>query len=129
MFTKAAYIEKRRAALRALDQEIARLTDFAGRASDDEAGMYYEAIDGLLVSRDHAAKKLRELRAASDKSWEWEDATTGVEEAWKELRNAVLIAIAATYGEAERRMPQHQPGHCQLRAARVGRISPRGAMY
>ena len=102
MITKAAYIERRGASLRALDREIERLTNYADMATSDVAVKYYKAIHGLQATRNKAARMLQELRINSDdKVWAWDDATTGLEDAWKELRNAVFIAIATTYSEVD----------------------------
>lgn len=126
MLTKAAYLEKRRAALRALDQEIIRLTDFADGVTE-EAVMYHAAIDELLVARHKASEKIQQLRMAGDKAWVWEDEVTGVDEAWKELRRAVVNAISATYGEACRPVPSLYVASSHVRTGRIGCIAPRGA--
>jgi hypothetical protein len=102
MITKAMYIERRGASLRALDMEITGLTDYADCATADVALNYYEAIQGLQTTRDNAEKMLRKLHTVSDTAWALEDATTGVEDAWNELRNAVFVAISTTYCEASR---------------------------
>lgn len=129
MITKVSYIERRTASLRTLELEIARLMDYADRVAADVAVKYYEAISGLQATRDKAAKSLRELHALSDKAWEWEDATSGVEEAWSDLRNAVTAAISATYGDTGRRPNgQHITDNSHL-TYRPRRIAPRGACY
>ena len=97
MITKATYIERRGASLRALDMEIARLMDYADEATGEVTNKFYAVSNCLQTTRDKAAKKLRDLHAVSDMTWK--DAATGVEDAWKELRNAVLAAISVTYCE------------------------------
>ena len=99
MFTKAMYIERRGASLRALDVEIGRLTDYADGADGDVAINYYEVIQSLENTRDNAAKTLRQLGAVSGKEWESADALRDVENEWRELRKAVIVAISTTYGE------------------------------
>lgn len=99
MFTKAMYIERRGASLRALDVEIGRLTDYADGATPDVALNYYEAIQGMETVRDKAAKQLRKLGAVSGEEWASADALTDVENEWRELRRAVIVAISATYGD------------------------------
>lgn len=129
MITKATYIAKRGASLRALDQEIARLTDYADNVTEDVAVGYDKVIHGLQMTRDNAAKKLRELHSATDTAWAGEDPTMGVEDAWNELRDAVIAAISTTYCEASRRTSRrHAIGgpHANHRARR---IAPRGSCY
>ena len=99
MFTKAMYIERRGASLRALDVEINRLTDYADRASGVVALEYYEAIQGLETSRDRAAKMLLKLGALNAEAVTRADAMRNMESAWRELRNAVVDAISATCSE------------------------------
>ncbi len=99
MFTQAMYIERRGASLRALDAEIDRLTDYADRATGDEALEYYEAIQGLETSRDRAAKLLLRLGALSAGAVTNADAMRDMEKSWRELRSAVVAAISATGSE------------------------------
>ena len=129
MITKATYIERRGAALRALGQEIVRLTDYADKVTADVAVGYYGAIHELQATHDIAARKLRELRAVSDKTWAREDATADVEQAWKELRNAVLNAISTTYGETSQRPSERHSNYTPCQSNRARRISPRGSCY
>ena len=129
MITKASYIERRGASLRALDLEIARLTDYADKVTAVVAVKYYEMIRSLQTTRDKAAKKLRELRAVGDESWVEGDASTGVEEAWSELRIAVLAAISTTYFESNHNPPAPRASDGLHQAYRARRIAPRGACY
>lgn len=129
MITKANYIERRTASLRALELEIARLMDYADRVAADVAVQYYEAINVLQVTRDKAAKMLRELHAASDKAWAWEDATSGVEDAWSDLRSAVVAAISATYGDTSRRPAGRHVTDDPHQTYHTRRIAPRGSCY
>lgn len=101
MFTKAMYIEKRGASLRALDVEIGRLTDYADGAAADVALNYYEVIQGLETTRDNAATKLRKLGAVSGEEWASAEALRDVENQWRELRKAVIVAISATYNDGD----------------------------
>lgn len=96
MITKATYIERRSASLRALDLEIIRLTDFANGEDGDEALVCYEVIDVLRTQRDNAVQKLREMQMIDDQRWADDDVTSGMENAWREVRNAVLVAIEMT---------------------------------
>ncbi len=129
MITKANYIERRTASLRALELEIARLMDYADRVAGDVAVKYYEAINVLQATRDKAAKMLRELHAVSDKAWAWEDATSGVEDAWTDLRSAVISAIATTYGDTNRRPSGQHVTDDRHQTYRTRRITPRGSCY
>jgi hypothetical protein len=129
MMTKANYIERRTVSLRALELEIAKLMDYADRVAADLAVKYYEAIHGLQVTHDKAAAMLRELHAVSDKAWAWEDATTGVEDAWSELRSAVIAAISTTYGDTGRRPSGQHVSDDPHQTYRTRRIAPRGACY
>ncbi len=99
MFTKAMYIEKRGASLRALEVEIDRLTDYACQAPADVALDYCDVIHDLEISRDRAAKKLRKLVAVSGEVVAWADALRDMENAWRKVRNAVVVAISATWCE------------------------------
>jgi chromosome condensin MukBEF ATPase and DNA-binding subunit MukB len=96
MLTKAMYIERRGASLRALDTEINRLTDYADRADDDVALEYYEAIQGLETSRDRAAKMLLKLGSIDAEVVANADDMRDMERYWRELRNAVVNAISTT---------------------------------
>ena len=129
MIVKATYLERRDASLRAFEIEIARLTDHADRATADVAGDYYEAIRRLQATHDNAAEMLRKLRVVSEESWMREDAVTDVEEAWRELREAVVAAISTTYREASRRPPARHTIDGPHQANRARRIRPRGACY
>ena len=99
MMTKDAYIVHRRAMLRGVDTEIARLTDFAEEATLDVAVDYHEAIRGLQNKNDKAAISLREVGSMSDEEWERKDTAIEAEAVWKEMRSAVLFALSATYHE------------------------------
>lgn len=99
MFTKAMYIERRGASLRALDVEISRLTDYADHAAVDVALEYYEAIQGLETTRDRAAKTLRKLGEISAVEVTCANAMRDMENSWRELRNALVVAISATCSE------------------------------
>lgn len=100
MITKADYITKRGASLRALDIVIRRLTDFADEATADVALNYYETIQELESTRNRAAKQLQALSTRRELAWASDDAVAGVEQEWRELRRAVLAAICVTYSEA-----------------------------
>ena len=99
MFTKTMYIERRGASLRALDTEIGRLTDCADGATADVALNYYEVIERLETTRDNAARKLRKLGAVSGEEWASAEAVRDVENEWREMRRAVIVAISTTYGD------------------------------
>ena len=129
MITKASYIEMRSASLRAMDIEIARLMDYADRSTADIAAKYYEAIDRLQQTRDKATELLRGLLIASDEAPVWQIAAAGVEEAWKEIRDAVLAAISTTYCEANRRSSARHLSAGPHTNNRAGRIAPRGSCY
>lgn len=129
MMTKANYIERRDTSLRVLELEIARLTDYANKATEDVADKYYEAICGLQATHDKAAVMLRKLHVVSEDSWMWEDAATDVEAAWGELREAVVAAISTTYCEAHRRPSAHHTADVRHHANRARRIAPRGSCY
>ena len=109
MITKAKYIARRGASLKALDREIVRLTLYANRATADEAGNYRIAIDILQGTCDRATKMLRELHANTDGAWVVEEATTDVENAWNELRNALFAAISTTYCDSSRSPSEERP--------------------
>ncbi len=129
MITKATYLARRGASLRALDVEIARLTDYADRVAADVAVKYYETINVLQATRDKAAKMLRELHAVSDKAWAWEDATSAVEDAWSDLRSAVVAAISTTYGDTSRRPAGQHVMNDSHQIYRTRHIAPRGSCY
>ncbi len=101
MLTKASYITQRRASLRVLDRQIRGLQQFCDWETTGASSKYDEAIRGLQTTRDKAAVLLRVLNGTNDRDWVDEDATTDVEHAWTELRNAVLVAIASTYSESD----------------------------
>ena len=115
--------------MKALDQEIARLTNFANNAAADVADKYFVVIHNLQAKRDKAAKMLRQLHSGCDKVWMREDAATGVEDAWNELRDAVLAAITTTYCEASRRPTERHRLEGPHRLNRIRRIAPRGSCY
>ncbi len=100
MLTKADYIETRCNSLRALETEIDRLTDHANEATVDVAVVFYEAINQLQLTRVRAIAKVRELQMSNGETWRRDNATIGVDAAWNDLRNAVLVAISTTYCEA-----------------------------
>lgn len=129
MITKATYIAKRGASLRALDQEIARLTDYADNATEDVADKYFAVIHDLQATRDKAVRMLRQMHSGNDKAWMREDATTGVEDAWNELRDAVLAAISTTYCEASRKPTERHTLEGPHHINRIRRIAPRGSCY
>ena len=129
MITKATYLERRDSSLRVLELEIARLTDFANAATADDASKYYEAIRGLQATHDNAAEALKKLHAVNEDSWMWEDAAMDLEQAWGDLREAVVAAISATYGEAHRRPPGQHTAYVSHQANRARRTHPRGACY
>lgn len=126
MITKATYIARRGASLNALDLEIARLTDYA---TEDVAVNYYAAIYGLQATREKAETRLRELHAVSDTAWVGDDPTMGVEDAWRELRDAVIAAISTTYCEASRRPSGRHTIGGPHHNNRARRIAPRGSCY
>ena len=129
MITKTSYLERRGASLRALELEIARLTDYANKVTTDVAAGYYKAIHSLQATHEKAEAMLGELREVSDSAWEGENPTMGVEDAWNELRDAVIAAISTTYCEANRRpVARHATGDPH-QIQRVGRIAPRGSCY
>ena len=101
MMTKSTYIARRAASLRALDVEIGRLKDYADEATADVALNYYEVIQGLETTRDNAAKHLRKLGEVHGEEWESAEALRDVENEWRELRKAVLVAISATYYDGD----------------------------
>ncbi|MBC7816909.1 MAG: hypothetical protein IAG10_08490 [Planctomycetaceae bacterium] len=129
MITKAMYIERRDESLRALDLEIASLMDYAARATADLAVKYDAAINRLQEMRDQAAKKLQGLHVVSDTGWLGDDATLSMEEAWTDLRNAVLAAITATYCEAGRRTPRQHALVGPLHSQRARRIASRASCH
>ncbi len=94
MIATATYLERRGASLRALDQEITWLTNYAELATAEVAARYGDAIRGLRATRDEAARRLRELRAVSGNAWDVQEAMNDVEEAWNDLRNALREAIS-----------------------------------
>ena len=87
--------------MRALDVEIRRLTDYADGADADVALNFYEAIQGLETTRDRAAKQLQKLGVVSCEERARAEALRDMEHRWRELRNAVLVAITATYNEGD----------------------------
>ena len=129
MITKATYIARRGASLNALDLEIARLTDYADKATEDVAANYYAAIHGLQATRGKAETMLQELHDVSDTAWAGEDPTMGMEDAWRELRDAVIAAISVTYCEASRRPPGRHAIGGPHQNNRARRIAPRGSCY
>lgn len=129
MITKAAYLERRGASLRALDLEISRFTAYADRATADVSVKYYEAIKALQAARDKAAKRLRDLHVSTSSAWMWEEAAAGMEDVWSELRNAILAAISTTYCEASSRPSDKHALDVSHQTNRVRRIAPRGSCY
>jgi hypothetical protein len=100
MTTKAMYIARRNTSLRALNEEITRLMAFANESSVELAIELEVAIEGLLATRDQAENKLRLLDDVDDSVWMDDRATADLEDAWGDLRGAVLVAISTTYCEA-----------------------------
>lgn len=129
MVTNTTYIERRVASLRALDMEISKLTDYADGATGAVAVTYYGAIHALQETRDKAAASLRELNRVSHITWLREAATADVDDAWKEVRSAVHVAITTTYCEVIRRPSGQHATDGSLPINRVRRIAPRGACY
>ena len=129
MITKATYIARRGASLKALDLEIARLTDYADKATEDVAVNYYAAIDGLQATREKAETMLRKLDDVSDAAWVGEDPKMGVEDAWNDLRDAVIAAISTTYCEASRRPSGRHAIGGPHQNNRARRVAPRGSCY
>ena len=129
MLTKASYIEGRGESLRELDLEIARLSDYADKVTTDVAAGYYKAIHGLQATHEKAEAMLEELSAFSDSAWEGENPTMGVEDAWNDLRDAVIAAISTTYCEASRRPSRRHAADCPRHVDRARHIAPRGSCY
>ena len=129
MITKATYIARRGASLNALDLEIARLTEYADKTTENVAVHYYEAIHGLQATREKAESRLRELHAVSDTAWAGDDPTMGVEDAWRDLRDAVIAAISTTYCEASRSPPRRHAFGGPHHINRARHIAPRGSCY
>lgn len=129
MITKSTYLERRDTSLRVLELEIARLTGYADSVTADVADKYDEAIRCLQVTHDNAAKMLRKLHVVREEAWMWDDATTDMEEAWSDLREAVVAAISTTYCEANRRPSRRHATDVSNQANRVCRIAPRGSCY
>ena len=127
MITKTRYLERRGASLRALELEIDRLTDYANKVTTDVASGYYKAIHGLQATHEKAEAMLEELSAFSDSAWVGADPTMGVEDAWNDLREAVIAAISTTYCEASRRPETRHAAGGPHQIQRVGRIAPRGS--
>lgn len=105
MIAITTYITRRGASLKALDREIVRLTKHACLTSGEISPHISEAIQGLQATRDNAATRLQELRTVGTDEWSLDEAMSNVEEAWNEIRTAVLIAISSTYLEPKVRIP------------------------
>ena len=95
MIATSTYLAKRGASLRALDQEIRMLTNYAALEIPESAVKYREAVRGLQATRDAVAGKLRKLRAVRGNEWSVQAAMNDVEDAWNDVRDAVCAAIAA----------------------------------
>ena len=105
MIAITTYIQRRTASLRALDQEIARLTRHACLAPGEFAPHVFDAIEGLQATRENATIRLQELRTGGTDNGNFDEAMSNVEEAWDEMRTAVLAAISSTYFNPEVRTP------------------------
>lgn len=99
MIAKTTYIRRRDASLRALDLEIIRMKSLADIRPEIITSKYKKAIQRLHSTRDVAARKLRELQQSGEYEWNNGEASYAVEQAWDEIRIAVLYAISATYAE------------------------------
>ena len=129
MLTKASYIEGRGESLRELDLEIGRLSDYADKVTAVVAVKYYDVIHCLQATRDKTAKTLCELRAVADELWVEGPASTGVEDAWNELRIAVLAAISTAFcGASDSPFEPHITDDPH-QAYRARRIALRRACY
>lgn len=87
MNAKEAYQKKMEARLAELDAEIDRLKARAKAAEADAQLEYTRDLSELRQHRDEAIRKLEQLRSASDDAVD--DFVAGVENAWKELKDAV----------------------------------------
>ena len=106
MLTTATYLQRRSKSLSVLGTEIARLTEFASQSDAVNDTDFREAIERLQLSLDAAARQVRELAFGCGPESEvhaTERSVAGVEQAWGEMRGAVLAAIAVTYGDSEAR--------------------------
>ena len=106
MLTTDAYLQRRSKSLSALDTEIARMTEFGNQSDAVNDTDFWEAIERLQLSLDAAAEQLRELVFDCGPESEvpaTERSVAGVEQAWGEIRVAVLGAIAVTYANSEER--------------------------
>ncbi len=104
MLTTDGYFRRRSKSLSALDTDIARMTQFASQSDAVNDTDFWEAIERLQLSLDAAAQQLRELAFDCGPEREvraTERSVAGVEHAWGEMREAVLGAIAVTYGNSE----------------------------
>ena len=76
-----------------------RMRSIADISPEILTSKYNKAIQRLQSIRRLAARRLRELQQSDECAWNDGKALLGVEQAWDELRSAVLLAISATYAE------------------------------
>jgi len=82
-----AYVKKIEARLEELDAEIDRMKAQAKGAEAEVQLEYIRHLSELREKREEAGRKLKELRAAGDDALG--DIQAGMENAWKELKNAI----------------------------------------
>ena len=87
MSVEEAYAKKVEARLEELDAEIGLMKAKAKGAEADAQLEYTRHLSELRKKREEAGRKLNELREAGDDAMD--DLQAGMENAWKELKNAV----------------------------------------
>lgn len=87
MTVEEAYAKKVEARLEELDAEIAMMKAKAKGAEADAQLEYTRHLSELRKKREEAGRKLKDLREAGEGAMD--DLQAGMENAWKELKNAV----------------------------------------
>lgn len=87
MSTKQAYEQKLKAQLDEWDAEIKKLEAQARQASADEKLKQQEQLNDARSKHEQTRKKLDELQASSEQSWE--DIKVGADRAWTELKDTM----------------------------------------
>jgi uncharacterized coiled-coil DUF342 family protein len=87
---KKANTQQRETELKELNARIDILESKVEKAATDAQVRYREQIAELKKKRNHLREKIDELRASGSEAWK--DLKQGVEEAAKELRNALDAA-------------------------------------
>jgi len=90
MNTRHTFIENLKQQLDAWDADLAELEAKAATVKEELKSGYEHDIASLRQQRDEAARKLTELRTATDEAWD--SLKQGGEMAWSDLKSAFANA-------------------------------------